>query len=142
VGALTRELVITGRKVVGGQASGEALVTNQPISFMGGVDPMTGIVVEKGHDLEGSSIAGKVLVFPTGKGSTGGSYMIYEMSKRGTGPAAILNLRSEPVVAVGAVISRIPMIDKLSRTSFQDISSGDHVKVDACKGEITIIKHD
>ena len=77
-----------GRKIYQGMAWGEALVTSLGISFFGGVDPDTGIVVEKGHQLEGQSISGKVLVFPTGKGSTVGSYTLYRLKMNGVAPAA------------------------------------------------------
>jgi len=136
-----KEIVVRGRKVVAGQAKGQALVTNEPISFMGGVDPTTGTVVEKGHELEGLSITGKVLVFPMGKGSTGGSYMIYEMSKRGTGPIAILNQKAEPIVAIGAVISKIPMMDRFAE-SLNLFSTGDHVEINADIGFVKIFKHE
>ena len=82
---------LTGRKISSGNAEGEALVTSMGISFYGGVDPETGRVVEKGHELEGQSIAGRVLVFPTGKGSTVGSYTLYRLKKAGLAPVAIVN---------------------------------------------------
>ena len=77
---------LTGRTIFPGQASGMALVSRMGISFYGGVDPETGVVTEAGHDLEGQYIAGKILVFPTGKGSTVGSYVLYRLKKNGHGP--------------------------------------------------------
>ena len=79
-------MIFHGRKISPGSAEGEALVTSMGISFYGGIDPETGQVVEKGHALEGQSIGGKVLVFPTGKGSTVGSYTLYRLKKAGKGP--------------------------------------------------------
>ncbi|MFQ5888231.1 MAG: aconitase X swivel domain-containing protein, partial [Candidatus Hydrothermarchaeales archaeon] len=73
-----------------GTASGEALVSEEPISFLGGIDSKTGVVIEKNHPLEGKNIAGKVLVFPKGKGSTVGAYVIYQLKKEGNAPAAII----------------------------------------------------
>ncbi|HHX44197.1 MAG TPA: DUF126 domain-containing protein [Chloroflexi bacterium] len=102
-----------GRVIVEGQASGPALVSDRPISFLGGVDPETGRIVEPGHPLEGRSVAGCVLVFPTGKGSTVGSYILYRLAKANLAPAAIVNAESEPIVAVGALIAGIPMIDRV-----------------------------
>ncbi|MCX6803063.1 MAG: DUF126 domain-containing protein, partial [Candidatus Diapherotrites archaeon] len=99
-----------GRKICGGIAEGEALVTKQGISFYGGVDTQTGKVQEKGHELEGQSISGKILVFPQGKGSTVGSYALYRMKKQGTTPLAIVNSECETIVAVGAIISEIPCV--------------------------------
>ncbi len=121
-------MILKGRKIFGGKVKGEALVTTQQISFYGGVDPETGIVTEKGHELEGQSIKGKILVFPSGKGSTVGSYMLYWMSKVNTAPAAIINERCETIVAVGAIISEIPCIDQVDLSR---IKTGDLLEVDA-----------
>ena len=104
---------LKGRLISKGKGEGEALVTTQPISFYGGVDPNTGVVIEKGHELQGQSVKGKILVFPTGKGSTVGSYTLYRMKKNGTAPAAIVNRECETVVAVGVIISEIPCVDKI-----------------------------
>ncbi|MCR3883789.1 DUF126 domain-containing protein [Methanotrichaceae archaeon M04Ac] len=98
-------------RISGGKATGPALVTEEPISFLGTVDPETGEVVDPGHQLFGKAVAGKVLIFPGGKGSTVGSYVIYQLKKRGIAPAAMINIRSEPIVAVGAIISGIPLVD-------------------------------
>ena len=108
-------IILKGRKVVGGMAEGEAMVTKEPISFMGGADPKKGTITEKGHELEGQVISGKILVFPSGKGSTGGSYQIYDMAKRGNAPKAFVNLSAGSIVAIGAIVSTIPTVDKLDR---------------------------
>lgn len=120
-------LTIFARLIYSGQACAPALVTSQAISFFGGVDPDTGIVVERGHDLEGQSIAGKVLVFPTGKGSTVGSYTLYRLKHNGLAPAAILNVACETITAVGCIIAEIPCLDQLDITQFR---SGEEVLVD------------
>ena len=104
---------LTGRVIKEGHAQGEALVSQEPIGFFGGVDPETGAVIEPGHELEGKTIGGKVLVFPTGKGSTVGSYTMYRLRKNDVAPAGIINAQSEAVVAVGAIISEIPMVDQI-----------------------------
>ena len=117
-------------RVASGRASGPALVTGQAISFLGNVNPETGIVVDPAHELFGESIAGKVLVFPGGKGSTVGSYVIYQLKKRDLAPAAMINLVSEPIVAVGAVISGIPLVDRVGEEVLR-IKSGTMVEVDA-----------
>jgi len=118
---------LKGRIIFKGKAEGEALVTSMPISFYGGVDPNTGVVLEKGHELQGQSIAGKVLVFPQGKGSTVGSYTLYRMKKNGTAPAAMINRETETIVAVGAIISEIPFVDKVD---VGKIKTGTKVTVD------------
>ena len=105
--------ILRGRVIVAGDAQGVALVSDRPIGFLGGVDPDTGRIVEPGHPLEGESVAGRVLVFPTGKGSTVGSYILYRLAKAGRAPAAIVNVESEPIVAVGALIAGIPVIDRI-----------------------------
>ena len=121
------DLVLEGRVIKQGTAEGRALVSPEPIGFLGGVDGKTGIVTERGHPLEGVSVAGRVLVFPTGKGSTVGSYVLYELAANGLAPAAILNTESEPIVAVGAIISDIPMVDQIP---MEAIGTGDLVRVE------------
>ena len=106
-------MIYSGRKICAGRAEGEALVTSMGISFYGGVDPETGVVVERGHTLEGQCIAGKVLVFPTGKGSTVGSYTLYRLKLGGMAPAAIINAECETITAVGCIISEIPCVDHI-----------------------------
>jgi len=128
-------MILTGRKISNGNAAGEALVTSMGISFYGGVDPETGRVVEKGHELEGQSIAGRVLVFPTGKGSTVGSYTLYRLKKAGLAPAAIINLESETITAVGCIISNIPCVDHIP---IQEIKTGMQVSVDGERGTVGI----
>ena len=124
---------LEGRVIKAGSAEGYALVSPEPIGFLGGVDPDTGTVIEKGHPLEGQTIASQVLVFPTGKGSTVGSYTLYRLVQNGLGPAAIINAQSEAIVAVGAIISNIPMIDQID---ISQLRTGDHLVVD--DGVVTI----
>lgn len=122
-----------GRTIVAGFGQGTALVSSEPLSFLGGVDPESGIVVENGHPLEGRSISGRVLVFPMGKGSTVGSYTLYRLAKSNLAPAAIVNAQSEAIVAVGAIISHIPMVDLVD---IDQIQSGDWVTV--AGGRVTV----
>ena len=130
---------LKGRPISRGQAEGEALVTNQSISFLGSIDPDTGVVVEKGHELEGKDVTGKVLVFPSGKGSTVGSYVMYQLKKNGTAPAAVINRSAEPIVAVGAIISDIPMVDSTEPDAVDIIRTGDQVRVDGTRGAVYIL---
>jgi len=118
---------LIGRVIRPGTAEGMALVSPEPIGFLGGVDPETGVVLEPGHPLQGQCVAGRVLVFPTGKGSTVGSYTLYRMAQAGTAPAAILNAESEAIVAVGAIIADIPMVDQVD---IGQIQTGDWVWVE------------
>ncbi len=129
---------IKGRIIARGKARGKALVCRDAISFLGGIDPKTGTVIEKGHALEGKNVAGTVLVFPTGKGSTVGSYVMLQLKKNGKAPAAIINATAEPIIAVGAIISGIPMLDKPEKDIFSAIKDGADVEVDAEKGIIIL----
>jgi len=126
-------LVLHGRVIKAGRGEGPALVSPVAIGFLGGVDPDTGIVLEPGHPLQGKSVAGKVLVFPTGKGSTVGSYTILRLGRGGHGPAAIVNAESEAIVAVGAIIADIPMADQVDIATIRD---GDWVVVE--DGVVTV----
>lgn len=131
------EVIIRGRGIARGVGSGELLVTEQPISFLSGVDPDTGVVIEPDHPLRGQSVAGKVLAFPHGKGSTVGSYVIYALKRNGNAPAAIVNVEAEPIIAVGAIIADIPMID-LIEVPLSSLRSGLHATVDGTEGVIRI----
>ena len=133
-----RTIRLAGRGVVSGRAEGVAIVTVQPISFFGGLDSESGMIIERGHELEGEKATGKVLVFPRGKGSTVGSYVIYAMKKRGTAPVAMINVETEPIIAVGCILSEIPLIDKLNEDPIKTIKTGDFIKVFADKGIIEV----
>ena len=126
---------LTGRKIFKGKVAGEALVTKDSISFYGGVDPETGVVVEKGHELENQSITDKILVFPSGKGSTVGSYVIYQMVKTGKGPKALILQDCEAIVAVGVIISEIPCVDQIDVSR---IETGMHLEVDGDNASVEI----
>jgi predicted aconitase with swiveling domain len=121
------KMEMKGRIISKGTAQEEALVTSMPISFYGGVDPNTGEVIEKGHELQGKSVKGKILVFPTGKGSTVGSYTLYRLKKNGVAPAGIINAECETVVAVGAIISEIPCVDKID---ISKIETGELIRIE------------
>ncbi|MGQ9491455.1 MAG: aconitase X swivel domain-containing protein [Anaerolineae bacterium] len=130
---MSESFVLRGRVIKAGRGEGPALVSPAPIGFLGGVDPDTGIVLEPGHPLQGQSVAGKVLVFPTGKGSTVGSYTILRLARSGHGPAAIVNAESEAIVAIGAIIADIPMVDQIDISLLRD---GDWVIVE--DGSVTV----
>ena len=126
---------LQGRSIGPGRVVGEALVTKMSVSFFGGIDPETGIVVERGHELEGQCIAGKILVFPTGIGSTVGSYTLYRLKKAGKSPLAIINAECEPITAVGCIISSIPCVDQIP---LSNILTGTQVTVDGEQGSVEI----
>lgn len=126
---------MSGRTIYAGSAEGTALVTRMGISFYGGVDPETGVVVERGHELEGQCIAGKILVFPTGKGSTVGSYTLYRLKHAGLAPAAIVNAECETIIAVGCIIAEIPCVDMVE---IGRLRTGEVVRVDGEGGVIAV----
>jgi len=127
---------LKGRIISKGIGEGEALTTAQPISFYGGVDPNTGEIIEKGHELQGKNVKGKILVFPNGKGSTVGSYTLYRMKKNGMAPAGIINKECETIVAVGAIISEIPCVDKVD---ISEIKTGDSIRI--ADGVVTMTRN-
>jgi len=134
---MEQKRILQGRKVVKGCAQGEALVTGECISFMGSTNPKTGQIIERGHELEGKYMEGKILCFPSSKGSTGGSYMLYDAVKRGVGPAGIINADAESIVVIGAIVADLPLVDRID---LAEIQTGDYIILNADKGEVTVIK--
>lgn len=127
---------LKGKKVVGGKAEGELIVSQKPLSFLGGVDPETGIVTDAESDIRGQSVAGKILAFPRGKGSTVGSYVIYALKKSGKAPKAIIVEEAETIVATGAIIAGIPLVQGIDVSK---LKTGQRVRVDADSGEIEVL---
>ncbi|ACS33621.1 DUF126 domain-containing protein [Thermococcus gammatolerans] len=127
---------LRGRKVVGGKAEGELIVSKKPLSFLGGVDPETGIVTDAESDIRGQSIAGKILAFPRGKGSTVGSYVIYALKKNGKAPKAIIVGEAETIVATGAIIAGIPMVQGIDVSK---LKTGQRVRINADEGEVEVL---
>ena len=127
--------VLKGRKITKGRVKGVALVSQKPLSFLGGIDPKTGIVKDAESDIKGESVKDKILVFPRGKGSTVGSYVIYQLKKNNVAPKAIVVEDAETIVATGAIIAEIPMVDKID---IKKIKSGQVIEVNADKGEVII----
>lgn len=126
-------MMLQGRAICPGNAEAEVLVSTMPISFFGGVDAETGMVVEPGHVLAGQCIAGKVLAFPSGKGSTVGSYTLYRLKHAGRAPAAIINVECETIVAVGCIIAEIPCVDQIP---LAQLATGMRVLVDGTRGMV------
>lgn len=131
----TTTKTLKGRGVVSGHLKGTALVSQKPLSFLGGVDYNTGIVIEKNHDLKGVPLKDAILCFPSGHGSTVGSYVLYSLVKKGLGPKAIVNKVADTVVVVGAIIAGIPMIDQVD---IKQIKTGDILEVDGERGTVKI----
>jgi hypothetical protein len=124
-----------GRMISPGKVEGEAIVSPDPIGFYGGIDAKTGIVIEKGHPLEGKCVTDKILVFPCGKGSTVGSYVIYGLKKNGVAPKGIINKETETIVATGVILAGIPCVDQID---IEKIKDGDTVLLDADNESVEI----
>ena len=136
-----KTIVIRGRKVVGGVAEGEALVTRDRISGWGGIDPRTGTVIETRHELRGQSFAGKVLVFPGAKGSSGWSAMFHMTRLMNVAPAAFLFSEMTTKMALGAVVTHSPAMTDFDRDPLDCIQTGDWVVVDADRGVVEVHKN-
>ena len=130
-------VTLKGRRIVEGRCRAKAIVSTKPISFLGGVDPVDGKIIEKNHDLCGECIKDKVLCFPYGHGSTVGSYVLYSLVKNHLSPKAMINQTADPVVVVGAIIANIPMIDRID---IKQIRTGDIVEVNAYDGIVNVLK--
>ena len=128
-------MILQGRSIYPGQAHGTTLVCRQMISFFGGIDADTGIIVQKDHDRKGESIAQKILIFPSGSGSTVGSYTLYRLKQNGLAPLAIINRECEPITAVGCIIAEIPCVDQIP---IEQIADGVEINVDGENGIIEI----
>jgi predicted aconitase with swiveling domain len=131
---------VKARKIVKGYAEGEALVSQMALGFNHGVDPKTGVIKENDHVLQGVSMKGKVFVFPNGRGSTGGSYALYRVVQEGGGPTAMILKKADPIVIAGAVMSQCPTVDMLENGAYDEIETGDYIKVDATNGIVEITK--
>ena len=133
-------IVLRGRRVVGGVAEGEALVTCEAISGWGGVDPMQGKIIETRHELRGVTFKDKVLVFPGAKGSSGWSVAFHTTRLAGTAPKALVFNEMTTKVALGAVVMRVPSVTDLDRDPLEVIETGDWVKVDGDAGTVEVRK--
>lgn len=136
----TDTIVLHGRRVVGGVAEGEALVTRQTISGWGGVNAATGEVIETRHELRGVSFKDRVLVFPGAKGSSGWSVVFHTARLAGTAPKALIFNEMTTKVALGAVVMRVPSVTELDRDPLEVIETGDWVHVDGDAGRVEITK--
>ncbi|MFZ1039622.1 MAG: DUF126 domain-containing protein [Candidatus Bathyarchaeia archaeon] len=132
------ETVLKCHKIIGGCGEGEALVSHEPICFYL-TDPKTGVVREKGHELAGENLAGKVLVFPSGKASSVVQIDgLFKLASHNVAPKAMIVKDVETVLVVSAFMVKVPLVDRLERDPFEAIQTGDFVKVDAEKGTVTI----
>ena len=134
------KIVLRGRKVVGGCAEGEAIVTQDTISGWGGINERDGTIIERRHELRGRSFRDKVLVFPGAKGSSGWSAYFHMARLNGVAPRAMIFNRMTTKIALGAVVTRAPAMTDLHQDPLLVIETGDWVKVDADNGVVEILK--
>ena len=134
------ELVIKAHTICAGKAEGEAVVYEGAFSFMGDLDPATGKVTVSGHPLEGKSLAHKIFIFTTGKGSGAGQNVAWRAKQKGTMPAAIICTESEPVLSGAVIATETPAVDRPEKNVFDLIKTGDYVKIDATAGIIERIE--
>ena len=126
---------LIGKPVIPGAAEGIALVSTEPLSFWGGYNARTGEIIDRRHDRSGAVAAGRVLVFPQGKGSSTASAVLLESIRNGTAPAAIINLKTDPILALGVIVAdelydrSLPIV-VLSEDDFLSIGEGDHLAVE------------
>jgi len=135
-----KTIVLRGRKVVGGCAEGEALVTKETISGWGGIDPMTGTVIETHHELRGVSFRDRVLVFPGAKGSSGWSNAFHMTRLAGAAPKAMVFNRMNTKIALGAVVTHAPTVTELDQDPLTVVETGDWVRVDGDRGIVEVTK--
>jgi predicted aconitase with swiveling domain len=131
-------ITIRGRGVVPGAVEGEALVSHEPISGWGGIDPARGVIIEPRHELFGECFTGKVLVFPSAKGSSGWSGFFQSTRLLGTAPIAMIFARLSAKSALGAVVTRVPAVTDLDADPCEVIKTGDWVRVDADRGVVQV----
>lgn len=134
------KIVLHGRTVIEGVAEGEAFVTTQTISGFGGINPMTGTITEKRHEMVDKSFAGKVLIFRGAKGSSGWASNFQTARLAGAGPVAVIFNEMTTKVALGVVVMRVPAMTDLDQDPLAVIQNGDWVKVDADKGIVEVTR--
>ena len=126
---------LLGKPIVAGSAAGKALVSREPLSFWGGISPRTGEIIDRRHERSGANVAGRIFVFPQGKGSSTSSATLMESIKTGVAPAAIINLKVDPILALGSIVSdelyhkAVPIV-VLAEKDFYSIKEDDHLTIE------------
>jgi predicted aconitase with swiveling domain len=133
-------ILLHGRKIIGGSAQGEALVTRQTISGWGGIDPKTGTIIELRHELRGKSFKDKILVFPGAKGSSGWSAFFHMARLSGAAPKGFLFNKMSTKIALGLVVTHAPAVTDFDRDPLTVIETGDWVEIDADQGIVKVTK--
>lgn len=136
--------ILKAHPIVLGRCEGKLIKTSQSISFWGGIDPKKGTICDPRHELFGQSISGKILAFPFGKGSSTGSLMMLELVRIDKAPLAIINIKTESILATGPIVSKhfynkiIPIVT-LDAHEFEKLETGQNISIDPLGGSVTII---
>jgi len=134
------DLQYTCRPISEGKGEGEALLSTDALCFAM-CDADTGCVLEKGHCLDGRSVAGKVLVMPTGKGSSVvQADGLYRLITKDTAPAAVVIQTPEPVLVSTIIAMEVPLVDTVDPAFYDNVEEGDHITVDAVAGTLVLRK--
>ncbi len=128
-----------GRSISKGIGEGEALVTSQPLSFFGGIDPDSGIIRDRGHELFGVKISGKILVLPPCKGSTAGTWTLARLSENGVAPSAIIIGKSDVIVTAGVIMGQIPTVDNFDFDPIMKFKTGQKLRVNGNEGTVEVV---
>lgn len=134
--------MLKGRGASKGVAEGEALLTHDAISFLSDISITEGIITNPQSKCKGQSVSGKILIFPTGRGSTADPYGFYMLKKAGKAPKGVVNIEANPTTVAGAIISNTPMVYKLDKNPIDIIETGDHVLVDGNEGVVIVTKRE
>ncbi len=139
-GEMGKLIILKGRTVNPGKAEGEAIVSRTPLSFLGELDPSTGKIISPSHEHFGQSVKDKILVCPTGKGSSTGPSIAYLAKRAGNMPSAMVITEVEPVLAAAILTADVPAVDRLDQDPLEVIRTGDYVRVDADEGTVEIMR--
>jgi len=130
--------IIKARPIVKGRVDAPALVCHNAFSFMGDVDMDTGVIIAKGHEHEGQTIAGKVMIYPETKGSSGGCIVLMTLAKQGRQPAAIvLEKPADPNIVEGAILAGVALVCEPEESLVASVPNGAMVSVDGTAGEVS-----
>lgn len=134
-----------GHGIVGGRVLARAVVSTMPFGFWQGIDPKTGLVIDRRHDTFEQSLAGRIFIFPYGRGSTGTPGVFLEAVKNGNAPLGLINIKSEAIVTICAILAeefckvQVPLIDQVDPQLFERIRTGDLVEMDGDEGWVRVL---
>jgi len=134
--------VASCKSVVSGVSEGFALVSSEPFSFWGDLDPKTGRIINPRSSLFGESVKSRVFVYPGGRGSSTTSAILLEAIRCSNAPCAIINLQVEPIIAIGILVAQeiyhnvVLPVAAVSEEAFHRLQTGDYLLVDTVVGKL------